>query len=520
MAPPTGTRERRPLQVVLPMSGSGTRFARAGYERPKPMIDVEGRPLVAHLLERFPLDTRFVFVARTDHLEERGLRSLLESLAPGATVVPIAPHKRGPVHAVLAAEAAIDPALPTIVNYCDFDFRWDAEHFLSWAERVRPQGVVITYRGFHPHHRGERRYAYCRVDGTGRVVAIQEKQPFTEVPRDEHASTGTYWFQSGALALEQHHAHAGGPPDVAGEHYVSMVVDHLVRAGGDVRVYEVDAFCQWGTPEDLQEWEHWRRAFRALEASEASPRPEQPEAALLVPMAGEGRRVAAFGASKPLIEVAGSPMFLQAMAGLPRCGHTILAARAEDAGAVAESAPEAEVVVVDSPTEGGASTALLGAIVLEIHSDGPLWVTACDHGVVLTAEQLAALEASGCDAAVVGCRRWPPAADEPEAYSWIDAPADLAPVRAVGVKERVGEYVLVGSFWFRSRRRFLDDLRALSAGPIGPGGERHLDTIVPWMLEAGADVRLLESPAFFCWGTAEALRTWRYWHRHHRGFHG
>lgn len=502
------------------MSGSGERFRRAGETTPKPLLDAGGRPIVAHLVDRFPRDSRFVFVAREDHLRETSLRDVLASLAPGAAVVAIAPHRKGPVHAVLEAAAAVDPDLPTVVNYCDFSFSWDAEHFLAWALESGADGAIVTYTGFHPHHRGGARYAYSRVDRFGRVLEVREKSAFTGDPAGEHASTGTYFFRSGALCLEHHRGHAAGPPDVEGEHYTSMVMDHMVRSGRTVRVYEVDTFCQWGTPEDLADFRHWHAAFAALAASEGGPRPRDPGAALLLPMAGLGTRMAAFGPSKPLVRVTGEPMFRLAEACLPEPEHRILVALAKDAAAVREAAgpAPAEVLALDRPTDGEARTCDAASDLLRALPDGPLWITASDHALVLPPDRLDALRATGADLAVAGVRGYPPARLDARAYSWIDAAGDLEPVRAVGVKEPCGEYVLAGTFRFRSRRLYLDLLGRLLALPPGPGGERHLDAIVPLALSEGLDVRLLESPAFFCWGTPEALLEFRYWHRHFRGF--
>src|ERR1700704_6380930 len=56
------THERPPMQIVIPMSGFGERFRRAGYDIPKPLIEVEGKPIVAHVVDMFPGETDFIFI--------------------------------------------------------------------------------------------------------------------------------------------------------------------------------------------------------------------------------------------------------------------------------------------------------------------------------------------------------------------------------------------------------------------------------------------------------------------------
>ena len=50
------------MQIVIPMSGFGERFRRAGYSVPKPLIEVEGKPMIGHVIDMFPGETDFVFI--------------------------------------------------------------------------------------------------------------------------------------------------------------------------------------------------------------------------------------------------------------------------------------------------------------------------------------------------------------------------------------------------------------------------------------------------------------------------
>ena len=42
------------VQIVLPMTGLGKRFRDAGYTDPKPLIDVDGKPMIEHVVSLFP----------------------------------------------------------------------------------------------------------------------------------------------------------------------------------------------------------------------------------------------------------------------------------------------------------------------------------------------------------------------------------------------------------------------------------------------------------------------------------
>ena len=84
------------------MSGFGERFRRAGYEVPKPLIPVGGKPIIAHVMDMFPGARDVVFICNQEHLSNPTFRmaQVLDDVAPYARIAAIAPHKLGPVHAI------------------------------------------------------------------------------------------------------------------------------------------------------------------------------------------------------------------------------------------------------------------------------------------------------------------------------------------------------------------------------------------------------------------------------------
>ena len=91
------------MQIVIPMSGFGERFRKVGYSVPKPLIDIDGKTIIQHVVEMFPGEKDITFICNEDHLNENKYRmaEILKEIAPECKVIPIKPHKLGPVHAVL-----------------------------------------------------------------------------------------------------------------------------------------------------------------------------------------------------------------------------------------------------------------------------------------------------------------------------------------------------------------------------------------------------------------------------------
>jgi NDP-sugar pyrophosphorylase family protein len=507
------------MQIIIPMSGAGERFRRSGYGVPKPMIPVDGKPMIAHVIDLFPGATGILFICSREHLADAslGMAEAIRRHHPSARIVAIEPHERGPVHAVLAAARAVDPHRPTIVNYCDFSCVWDYGDFVRFVGETGCDGAIPAYRGFHPHSLGSTYYAYVRERGLW-IDAIQEKQPFTAAPMQEFASSGTYYFRSGALMLDCFGAAVARGLRTGGEFYASLAYRPLLERGGRVAVYELQHFLQWGTPEDLEAYLAYSRLFAAL----AKPRDAGAEdAVLLMPMAGAGRRFAEAGyaAPKPLVPVSGLPMAVQAARDLPACSEQRFVLRRDLAGvgeiaaALAHEWPAAKVVMIDALTEGQAITCLAG---LDGVPDGRgIIIGACDNGLIYDAAALTHLIADpGTDAVVFGARGHPPARRTPAAYGWIDADAAGA-VRRVSVKVPLADPrrdpIVVGAFWFRRAGDFRRAVARMVEQGRRVNGEFYVDESLNAARELGLAVRLFEVAHYAGWGTPDELRSFDYW---------
>ena len=510
------------MQIVVPMSGFGERFRRAGYRVPKPLIEVDGKPIIAHVVDLFPGETDFVFVCNRDHLQRDDYRMAeqLADICPSGRVLGIEPHKLGPVHAVLQAIDLLDPSAPTIVNYCDFACAWDYSDFKAYVRDSGCDGAIPCYTGFHPHMMGSTNYAYVRTDGA-RVLDIQEKQPYTDQPTREYASSGSYYFKSGALMRAAFERCVARPDlSLGGEYYVSLAYKPLLEDGACVAVYELNHFMQWGTPQDLEEYRYWSDAFRRLGDPTRRQAPPRQHGAVMVPMAGLGARFAAEGyrEPKPLIAVSGEPMVVQAARDLPEPARRVFVQRRDLDGApsIADTLrarfPGCALVDLERVTDGQARTCLLGLDGLDPAQ--PLTIGACDNGAVFDAQALSALlDDENVDVIVWVARGYPGAARRPTHYGWVDEVDGR--VLSVSVKQPLSDPlrdpIVLGTFTFRRAGDFAAAADAMIARDGRVNGEFYVDSCINDAVAAGLNCRVFEVDHYLCWGTPDDLRTFEYW---------
>ena len=67
------------LNILIPMAGAGTRFQKAGYTFPKPLIEIDGKPMIQLVVENLNVEANFIFVVQKEHRDKYNLDSLLKN---------------------------------------------------------------------------------------------------------------------------------------------------------------------------------------------------------------------------------------------------------------------------------------------------------------------------------------------------------------------------------------------------------------------------------------------------------
>lgn len=439
------------------------------------------------------------------------MERILLDLVPTGRVIPVPYTGKGPVDTVLAASDSISETEEIVVSYCDYGMDWDYPGFLADMRAKGAAGGIACYRGFHPHHLGPDCYAYVKTTKDQLVFDIREKRPFTENKLTEWASSGAYYFRTGALLKQALLATVGTEPTIKGEHYVSMVYGHL---SGKSYVYEIQRMLQFGTPADLRDYQMWADVFsRPTQVCPAAP------GLTVLPMAGRGSRFAMVGydTPKPFLPIEDQPMVCAALGCLPKTELYRLVSLRENPDP-APYVPGADILYLDDVTDGQATTVMKALD--GIPDDVPLTVSACDNGALYSSEKLAMLlDNEEIDAIVWAFRgdTHPTSRTNPNAYAWLDVDERME-LHDVSVKRqfvsRPNRYCIIGTMFFRRAGDFKRAYAQARSLGIKTNGEYYVDNLLTPLLGEGARIVVFPVDHYLCWGTPDDYEAFRYWQGH------
>jgi len=508
------------MHIIIPMSGLGTRFVNHGYTTPKPLIVVDGKPIIEHVCDLFPKENKFTFICNSTHLVETDMREILQSIKPNANIVEIPNHKKGPVYAVSLIESLIEDEEEVIINYCDFGTYWDYHDFLKHTRDRNADGAIPSYKGFHPHMLGTTNYAFIR-DEKQWMLEIKEKEPFTTDRNNEYASNGTYYFKKGKFVKKYFTKLIQSDINLNGEFYVSLVYNLLVLDGLNVSIYSIQHMLQWGTPNDVEEYNSWSKYFRNAIDEKKKPNPLK-DSITLIPLAGHGSRFAKAGYEdpKPVIAVSGKPMIIQAANSLPNSEmHRFVTLKEhlnnyplEDI--LKDEFPNSKIISIDTVTSGQAITCELG--LGKDDDDKSLLIAATDNGMIFNNNKYQELlESNDVDAIIFTFRNHVSSKNNPQMYGWVktdgnDNATDVS-VKVPISNNPYNDHAIVGTFYIKKVAHFKESLKSLLDKDIKVNGEYYVDSLMGELIDLGFNVKVFEIEDYICWGTPDDYETFVYW---------
>lgn len=243
-AQPPGARPSPPL-VVIPMAGQGSRFADAGYDKPKPFIDVAGRTMIETVMDNLKTPgADYLLLARGEHLA-REPQTVAALKATGVVdFLTVDQLTEGAACTVLLARARIDGDRPILIANCDQVIDFDCRQFVEDCARRGLDGSILVFRDADR----DPKWSFARTGDDGLVIEVAEKKPISDL-----ATVGLYYFARGRDFVSAAVDMIARNERVNNEFYVCPVYNHAIAQGLKIGVFEIgaDAMHGIGTPGDL-----------------------------------------------------------------------------------------------------------------------------------------------------------------------------------------------------------------------------------------------------------------------------
>lgn len=230
------------LNIVIPMAGNGSRFATAGYTFPKPLIDVNGKPMIQRVVESLNIKANYIYIVKKEHYEQYALQSLLNLITPNCKIIQLNETTDGAARTILKAKEFINNESPLILCNSDQIIKWDTSHTMYKFINSDLDSLILTFNSTHP------KWSFVKLDDD-LVTEVAEKKPISDI-----ATVGIYLYKNGSDFVKYAEQMIDKNIRVNNEFYTCPVFNEMILDNKKIGISMVEEMHGVGTPEDLNQY--------------------------------------------------------------------------------------------------------------------------------------------------------------------------------------------------------------------------------------------------------------------------
>lgn len=226
--------------VVVPMAGRGSRYTEKGYDIPKCLIKVAGKPMFLWALKSLEgvEYEKLIFIILRQHEQQYQISKLLKKYV-------------GKSFELVLLNEVTEGQLCTVLKAKEF-FKMDDDLLIIASDSLIKSKIGKDIANKDPYTRGiisvinlpGDRWSFAKVDKEGNVTEVAEKNRISD-----YASTGLYYFSNALEFMNASDSIIQNKEKTKGEYYVIPVYQKLIEKKVKIRISIASEMWDMGTPE-------------------------------------------------------------------------------------------------------------------------------------------------------------------------------------------------------------------------------------------------------------------------------
>ncbi len=226
------------MKIIIPLAGFGTRLRPHTYTRPKPLINVAGKAVLGHILDKLaslPVEEYIFIVGHLGEQIEEYVRAHY-SFKPRFIEQKVI---NGQATAILLAREFVQE--PVLIVFVDTLFEAD----LSRLETTPADGIIYVKEVQDP-----RRFGVVKLDQAGYITGFIEKPDTME---NRLAVIGMYYIKDSLALMNACQTLVEHNIQIKGEYFLADALNLMIQAGARFCAEEVSVWADCGKPETVLE---------------------------------------------------------------------------------------------------------------------------------------------------------------------------------------------------------------------------------------------------------------------------
>lgn len=229
------------LRVVIPLAGSGNSYKKAGYNFPKFLVDIAGKPMIQWVIENINVDGKYIFIFKKSDFEKYNLKYMIQLLVKDFEIILVDEDTDGAAKTVLEAQHLINNEYPLAIVNGDQYMKWNSNEFFYAMAADECDGGLVTFKSTHPQ------FSFVKTGENGFIKECSEKKPISN-----DATAGVYYFREGKSFVEAANQMIDKKIMTDGQYFVCPAYNELILDGKKIRKFDIEKIWSFSVPEGLK----------------------------------------------------------------------------------------------------------------------------------------------------------------------------------------------------------------------------------------------------------------------------
>ena len=228
--------------ILIPLAGKGSRF-KLKFEKPKPLIEFESKPMIQHVIESINIEGRFIFIIQKEHNHNNKLKNLLTKICDQSIIIEIDYYTEGAAQTCYLAKDYINNNEPLFITNCDQVYEWNQQNFVDYCLKSEYDGIVVTEKKNTPT------YSYIKMNSNKIAEKLAEKKIISN-----DALIGMHYWRKGSDFISSVEKLIKRNIKQNNEYYLSLTYNILIEEGLKISNYQLkdnEKYYVIGTPKEL-----------------------------------------------------------------------------------------------------------------------------------------------------------------------------------------------------------------------------------------------------------------------------
>ncbi len=247
--------------LILALAGKASRFK--NFDLPKPFLNINGKPMFIEVVRQLPDTKNKIFITRKDHEDKYNTSGLVSKYFINAKTNIIDYITEGQACTVNTVFTESDKFFnlmnnPILISACDAGLVYNDKLYQNLLDDDNINIIVFASKGSQGTTVNKDAYAWLNIDEKDFIKEVYcKKFPFKDSPENHYSITGTMLFKKGKFFFDNHKKCVEKEIKVNNEYYVDTVLNECILNNLKVKMFCIDTYLNWGTPNDYNTYNYW-----------------------------------------------------------------------------------------------------------------------------------------------------------------------------------------------------------------------------------------------------------------------